>query len=607
MGLRKVRQKLISAACMLMLTGLAYAQTAPEPVLKVEPLVSVDKIRAGDTFEFGLRITFLKDWHANSHTPSEDYLVPTVLEFSPSDDFEFGDVAYPPAQQKKFAFSETPVSVYTGVIVLRAKVTAAASLRPGRTIIAGKLSYQACNDLTCRIPTSAPFQLELDVADASTPVERINAHVFDTSTPGGLAELAGERSDESGAIGDMFSGNGLLLTLLFIFVGGLALNLTPCVYPIIPITISFFVGQASGKISKSFFLALVYVLGMSITYSVLGVVAAMTGGLLGASLQNPIVLIIIAGVFLIFASSMFGAFDIRVPSSLNRLAGGSKQGLFGSFFMGLTVGIVAAPCIGPFVISLLTYVAAKGDPLTGFTLFFILSMGLGLPYLILGTFSGSIKNLPHSGEWMNWVKKVFGIIMIAVAIYFVQPLLPNTLSVILLSATLIVGGVWVGLVDKTTAGFAWFRMLKTVVGMALVAYGAWFATSAWTDARADKIAWQAYDAMLLQQASADGKPVIIDFFADWCIPCKQLDKTLFTAESVVAKAKTFVALKADLSRENSDEVKTLRRKYNVLGVPTIILIDPAGNEYKRFTDELVKFTPEEFVAEMTAALNRGTN
>ncbi len=600
--------KLRTAFLSVLLTanGLLGQSTQPEQILQVQPIISVDKVHPGDAFDFALQVTFSEQWHANSHTPSEDYLVPSVLTLNKTNDFQFSDIQYPPGQDKKFSFSDKPISVYHGKIFIRAHVKASKSLKPGQTSIAGTFSYQACNDLTCRIPTSVDFQLPVDVVAAGAQTQLIHQDIFQ-QTNESLAQLQGDRTDSQNSIGDMMAGSGWFLTLLLIFVGGLALNLTPCVYPIIPITISFFVGQSSGKIGKSFFLALIYVLGMSLTYSILGVIAAMTGGLLGASLQNPIVLIIIAGVFLIFASSMFGAFEIRVPAFLNQLAGGSKQGAFGSFFMGLTVGIVAAPCIGPFVLSLLTYVAAKGDPFTGFLLFFILSMGLGLPYLILGTFSGSLKTLPHSGQWMNWVKRVFGIIMIAVAIYFVNSLIPHVLYVSLLSAVVILGGIWVGFIDKTTANFASFKGIKLFIGMLFLIYGTWFSISSWQEAHAPTMDWQPYSDALISQARSENKPVLIDFFADWCIPCKQIEKKLFSTDLVVAKAKSFIALKADLTKEKSDYVKNLRKKYNVLGVPTVILIDKSGHEFKRFTDELVKFSPEKFVSVMQNASTQGTN
>jgi len=591
-------KKIIATFALLLLCiNSLSAQFGKQDVLVVEAFLSVDKIRPGDEFKIGVKAKIEHEWHINSHRPADEFLIPTIVEFTQIDGFEFGEIYYPEGQMQKFEFSETPLSVYEGDVLFWTKAEAYEGLSQGQLKISGNFSYQACNDVMCLIPTSKSFEIVTSIVDTGTPVNNIHQSEFDIK----LSQLTGERSTNE--ISNLISESGLVLTLGFIFIGGLLLNLTPCVYPIIPITISFFVGQASGKISKSFFLALIYVLGMSITYSVLGVVAAMTGGLLGSSLQNPLVLIAIAGVFLVFAASMFGAFEIRVPTFLSNMAGGSKQGALGSLFMGLTVGIVAAPCIGPFVLSLLTYVAAKGDPFTGFLLFFILSLGLGFPYIFLGTFSSSIKSLPRSGEWMVWVKKVFGVVMIAMAVYFIDPLISNLIYAVLFTATVVLGGILVGFLDKSTASFGWFKGLKPAIGTLMILFGVWTSLSAWTDANTEHVNWQPYDDQLVAQATNAGKPILIDFYADWCIPCKQIEKKLFTQPAIIEKAGNFLALKGDLTKEKSQEVTDLRTKYKVHGVPTIILIDGKGNEYRRFTDELLSFSTEEFLEIMEGVLS----
>lgn len=574
----------------LALQNIANAQFGNSDVLTIETFLSQDKIKPGDDFKIGVKIFISGEWHINSHKPTEEFLIPTEIQVDSTTAYEIGQVHYPDEKMVKFSFSETPLSVYEGEIIIWAEAKASESFDSDSLIIQGTFSYQACNDQVCMMPTDKSFRISVVLAGKDEAASEINSELFPL---GGFNKLQGERT--VGKIDRLISGQGMFVTLLSIFLGGLALNLTPCVYPIIPITISFFAGQSSGKISKSFMLALIYVFGMSITYSALGVTAALTGGLLGSSLQNPLVLIGIAAVFLVFAASMFGAFEITIPAFLNNLAGGSRQGMVGSLFMGLTVGIVAAPCIGPFVLSLLTYVAAQGDPALGFTMFFILSLGLGLPYLILGTFSGSIKNLPRSGEWMLWVKKVFGVIMIAVAIYFVSTLLPETIYTVFMTATLIVGGLYVGFFEKSKAGFHAFSYLKKGIGFALLLYGVWIALSAWQHANKEKVVWQTYNERAIQQAKTEKLPVLIDFYADWCLPCKEIDNKLFTAPVIVAEAKKFTTLKADLTNEDSQFVTDLRLQYNVLGVPTIILLNADGVEYRRFTDELVHMHPNKFL------------
>lgn len=570
---------------------------AQSDVLQVEPFISTDQIVAGQPFKLGLQVDIVPGWHINSNTPNEEFLIPAVFEVDKKPGFTTGDIHYPPAHDVKL-FSETLLSAYQGSLVIWIEVKADSTLEPGTAKLSGALKYQACNDKICLLPTETSFELKVSVAEEGTIVREINADRLSATEE--LGQLEGQRAPAD-EISALISGKGMSLTLIFIFLGGLALNLTPCVYPIIPITISFFVGQSSGKIGQSFFLALIYVLGMSITYSALGVGAAMTGGLLGSSLQNPFVLMIISGVFLAFAASMFGAFEIRVPAFLNQVAGGSRRGIVGSLIMGLTVGIVAAPCIGPFVLSLLTYVAAKGDPFVGFLLFFVLSMGLGLPYLILGTFSGSVKSLPRSGEWMIWVKKVFGIVMLAMAVYFIATLIPDAVYQALLAIILMTGGLYVGFIEKSNTKLMSFAVVKRLTGAALMFFALWTVTTSWLEANAPRIAWQKYDDILIADAHKANKPVLIDFYADWCLPCKEIDKAIFGSHLVIEQAKSLVALKADLTKENSDQVKRWRQRYKVRGVPTIILLDQNGYEYKRFTDELVDFSPDDFVKIMLRA------
>ncbi len=269
----------------------------------------------------------------------------------------------------------------------------------------------------------------------------------------------GPKSDLAGS----FTGWQLVWTLLGIFAGGLALNLTPCVYPLIPITVSYFGGRSGTGKSGLVGHGICYIGGLSLTNSFLGVMAALTGGLMGAMLQNPLVLVAIAAVMIVFASSLFGLWELRLPFWLTQAASKSYSGFFGSFFMGITLGVVAAPCIGPFVLGLLTWVAALGDPLVGFVVFFTLSLGLGTPLFVLALFSGRLTQLPKSGEWMNWVRRLMGWVLVAMAAYFLKPILPVVMQKYLLPAIAIAAGCHLGWLDKTTATFRSFAVIKILV------------------------------------------------------------------------------------------------------------------------------------------------
>ncbi|MBK9372630.1 MAG: thioredoxin family protein [Holophagales bacterium] len=350
----------------------------------------------------------------------------------------------------------------------------------------------------------------------------------------------------------------------------------PLRLPLIPITVGFFSRQSEGKTSRTFGLALAYVLGMSVTYSALGVFAALSGSLFGSWLQKPAVLVVIALIVLALALSMFGLYELQAPHFITDRTG-SKAGVAGALTMGLFVGFVAAPCIGPFVLSLLTYVAQQGSAALGFGLFFTLAMGLGLPYLVLGTVSGSLKAMPRSGEWMIAVRKVFGFLLVALAAWFLRPLLPERVFEFAVAIPLIAGGVWFLFFERTGSSLGWFRWTKRVVGIALLAAAVPFVLPA---KKGEALAFQPYSDAALAEAAAAGKPVVIDFYADWCLPCKELEKFTFTDAGVRQALEGWVLLKADLTKSASPEVSALRTKWNIQGVPTMVFLGPDGKESK---------------------------
>jgi thiol:disulfide interchange protein DsbD len=386
-------------------------------------------------------------------------------------------------------------------------------------------------------------------------------------------------------------GWAMLWTLLGIFAGGLALNLTPCVYPMIPITVSFFGGRTArdkpGQL-KLILHGLCYLMGLALTNSTLGVVAALSGGLMGAMLQNPIVLALVAGVLVLFATSLFGFWELRLPGALTQAAGKSYSGFFGSLFMGLTLGVVAAPCIGPFVLGLLTWIAGMGSPWLGFLVFFILSLGLGLPLFVLALFSGQLQRLPRAGGWMLWVRKLMGWVLCGMAAYFIRPVLPDALKITLTVAVALAAGVHLGWLDKNQASFRAFPWLKSIVGTAcLVLATFWLSAFAM---RGPGIAWHSYSEQTLQQSAAQKKPVIIDFYADWCTPCRELEEVTFHSPEVVRQAqKDFVMVKVDVTKGGNPVHEALLKQYGVRGVPTIVFLNADGKE--RTDLRLVDFLP----------------
>jgi len=417
------------------------------------------------------------------------------------------------------------------------------------------------------------------------------------SAPAGLADMAPE-AQKAGSL----NGWAMIWTLLGIFAGGIALNLTPCVYPLIPITVSYFSGRSGKGKGRLYLHGTCYIGGLVFTNSILGVTAALTGGLMGAMLQNPAVLSSIAAILILLATSLFGFWELRLPYWLNRAASRSYSGYFGSLFMGITLGLVAAPCIGPFVLGLLTWVAGMGSPWLGFLIFLTLSLGLGLPLFVLAMFAGKLDKLPRSGEWMIWIRKLMGWVLVGMAAYFIRPLLPSTIGIFLMAAVFLAAGLHLGWIDRTTAGFRAFAWLKSSVGIAGVVMAVYLIGS--FVIQGPGVKWQAYSDDSLPGAVRSGKPAIIDFTAAWCTPCRELDEITFHDSEVVKQAaREFVMIKVDLTRRGNPAAERLLSKFEVKGVPTVVFLNRKGQERRdlRVVDYL---PPDQFLVRM-AEIRKG--
>ena len=516
MGLARPSWSLLLGIAVL---AVRIPSAASADEVTVQPVLSVDHLSPGQSFQLAVVVAVHQPWHINAN-PASEGLIPTTLKLAAPTGITIGQVHYPAAVQVRVGWAEQPVALYTAQAIVRVDGSVGTKAALGPVVLTGTLRYQACNDSVCVAPVDLPVSWQTEITAAPGRPQHPEVFGSGSELSGAVARgdarppTAAERSMEQ-----LIRERGWLVTAIVVFLSGLALNLTPCVYPMIAITISYFGGRERRTRGQAFAGATAYCLGIVVSYTALGVGAAVTGGLFGALLQSRAVLLGIAGLLVVLALSLFGLFEIRPPQFLVQRAAGlsARGGQFGVFLLGATLGIIAAPCLAPFVVALLAYVGATRQ----WWWFGVFSAGLALPYLVLGTFSGLLASLPKSGTWMVNVKRVFGVLLLGVAVWFVWPLVRST------------------------------RPAPSL------------------------IAWQPYAPELIAHPA---QPVLIDFSAEWCLPCREMDARTFTDPRVIELSKRFSMVRADLTRTGSPAVNALIAQFHIAGVPTFVFIGTDGQE-----------------------------
>lgn len=445
-----------------------------------------------------------------------------------------------------------------------------------------ELTYQACSDAFCLFPKSK---------DISIPV------TFGGKTTPSLGDMPKDISLFSSEGFSYFLGQSVALALILAFLAGIITSFTPCIFPMIPITLAILNNHSERRTRlTNFLISIVYVLGIATTYSVLGLIAAKSGMLFGSLLSNPYILTFICGLFFLMALSMYGAFDLQMPNAITQRFGqGSKQkGYVGAYLSGLFAGVVASPCVGPVLVSILTYVSTQQSSLFGFFLLFTYAIGLGLIFIVLGSSTELMRKLPRSGPWMETTKVILGSLMLAGFFYYFELLVNvrifhSALGIALVVLASLYGAFLKPAGKKRDLVRKGFMQSVLILGIAFFVMGITglnpqsSTNTPFHEVKFDENnVWTPFSYEALDQAKSDKKTVIVDFFADWCAACWELEENVFRTPEFKDSTKNMVLLKMDATK-NSTLLTELKKKYGIVGLPTILFFDSNGDWIKTKT------------------------
>ncbi len=506
-----------------------------------------------------------------------------------------GRLSLPTPKSKYDQFLEQEVSYFDGKFGITLPLDLREDAPAGEHTVQLQVGYQGCKPDLCFLPQKRSFELRLTVLPTGAQPVPIP----------GLGPLATEPTTAP----EEPAGRNLLLSVIVAFALGLGLSLTPCIYPMIPITISVIGATATERKLSALVRSLTYVGGISVTYALLGAIAASTGRALGTVLQHPAVYLVLALMLVVLAAAMLDLFTIQVAASWTarlqeKLRG--RAGLMGIFALGLLSGVAVTACIAPVLVAELGYVMKEAKPVTGFLVLFALAWGMGTPLVVLGTFSGLLRHLPQSGAWQQTVKHIFGLGLLGAAVYFVgrSRVMPDVWYQMFVGGVLLVSSVFVGAFDSLEASSDSFGRARKSLGLLLLAGAIVFFVRPLLVERtaagppAEAIPW----VTSLEQARAEGtsqhKPVMLYFWQERCPACEKLKARTFPDPRVVAESKKrFISAKVDGTHWDLAEQKRMRDVYDIWGFPTIAFVSSEGEVLKESTQVGYK-TPEQLLQAM---------
>jgi thiol:disulfide interchange protein DsbD len=598
-------------------------QQSPELIAKLRQLAGADTVQTQqdflspeEAFKLALELTPEGTLKANYTIAPQHYLYRDKLKLSVATPagVKLEAAPLPPAEEKNDP-NMGKMFVYHQSFSTTSKLV---GLPAGTRQVTVEASYQGCSEKGICYP---PMDQTLNVSVG--PATPAASKAAATPVPAKAADAS-----ESGKIMALLQGGNFWLIVVGFFSAGLLLSLTPCVFPMIPILSGIIVGQGHAVTRRrGFILSLAYVVGMAVTYALAGVAAGLSGTLISNALQNPWALGVGALIFVALAFSMFGFYELQMPSFMqsrfseasNRMQGGKLTGVF---MMGAFSALIVGPCVAAPLAGALMYIGQSGDVILGGISLFSLALGMGVPLLLVGIAGGHL--LPRAGAWMEAVKKFFGVMMLGIAIWLISPMLPEVLAMVLWATLLIVSGVFLKAVEPLAVNASgWPHFWKGVGIISLVAGVAILlgalggsrdilqpltvfkgGAAAVGKAQAEnhpgfrKVKSMADLDLAVQEAK--GRHVMLDFYADWCVSCKEMDKFTFSDPRVQARLKDAVLLQADVTG-NSDDDKALLKRFGLFGPPGMIFFDKAGAE---IAFRVVGYEPpEKFLASLDKAFS----
>ncbi|MGA9047008.1 protein-disulfide reductase DsbD [Sulfuricurvum sp.] len=586
--------------------GVGFLQ--PEEAFKPS-ITLIDESTIGIEIELGEKIYLYKE-------------KVSVVDADPEDGIDFASVNMAEAvdHEGEAVFERSPA--------IRVKLTKSGDIR-GEHPVKVNLSYQGCSSAgLCYEPIETTLQITVNADNLKTGSEAsssiLQAPAVDTANVDVISPKEEPKTSETDRIASVIEGGSLWFIILSFFGFGLLLALTPCVFPMIPIISSVIVSQGAGLgTKKAFWLSVVYVLSMAIAYTIAGILAGLFGANLQAAFQTPWIITLFSLIFVVLAMSMFDLFELQIPNAIqSRITqiSGKRSGIVGVAIMGFLSALIVGPCVAAPLAGALIYIGQTGDALLGGVALFALSIGMGIPLVAVGTSAG--KFMPKPGVWMDNVKSIFGVMLIGVSIWMISRILDENISMMLWGGLAIFVAVNIGALEPIRGRcIRCHRANKKALGIIIFLYGMSLllggmsgatnplhpldpflpnkeAVAAVSDQhkKFEKItSIEELDAILSENK---GKRVMVDFYADWCTACKELEEKTFSDETVKTAMDNYVLVQVDLTA-NDEAAKAISSKYGIFGPPAILFFDEKSERIK--SADIVGFKePKEFLNHLGA-------